>query len=126
MDKRISTTITQISLNLQKCWKIDELAGKVNLSNSQFEELFKQETLMSPIQFVRHLRFEKAKELLETTFLNIKEIGFKVGINDQSHFVRDFKLKYDSTPTKYRKNFDAKTKSANKPEESPINRTTRQ
>jgi transcriptional regulator GlxA family with amidase domain len=126
MDKRISTTITQISLNLQKCWKIDELAGKVNLSNSQFEELFKQETLLSPIQFVRNLRFEKAKELLETTFLTVKEISFEVGINDQSHFVRDFKQKYRLTPTEYRKIFDVKPKTANKSEESPINRTFRQ
>jgi transcriptional regulator GlxA family with amidase domain len=109
MDKRISTIVEKVSSNFQECWKIDELAGIVNLSNSQFEELFKREKQLSPIQFVKHLRFEKAKSLLETTFLTVKEISFAVGINDQSHFVRDFKLKYGLTPTEYRKSFDPKT-----------------
>jgi transcriptional regulator GlxA family with amidase domain len=108
MDKRISAIVERISSNFQAGWKIDELAGIVNLSHSQFEELFKQEKQLSPIQFVKHLRFEKAKTLLETTFLTVKEISFAVGINDQSHFVRDFKLKYGLTPTAYRKSFDAK------------------
>jgi two-component system, response regulator YesN len=108
MDKRISIIVENVSLNFQKCWKLKELGKIVNLSTSQFEKLFKQEKQMSPIQFVKYLRFEKAKELLETTFLTVKEIGFEVGINCQSHFVRDFKQKYGSTPTEYRKNFDVK------------------
>jgi transcriptional regulator GlxA family with amidase domain len=116
MDKRISTIVDLLSLNLQKSWKIDELAKIVNLSNSQFEQLFKHEKSASPLQFIKHLRLEKSKELLETTFLTIKEIGFSIGINDQSHFVRDFKKKYGSNPTEYRKNFDTKTKSANESE----------
>jgi AraC-like DNA-binding protein len=104
-DKRISTIEKIISSNFQKCWTVDELAGIVNLSKSRFKKLFKQETQLSPTQFVRHLRFEKAKELLETTHLTIKEIGFAVGINDQSHFVRDFKKKYGISPTEYRNKF---------------------
>jgi transcriptional regulator GlxA family with amidase domain len=107
MDKRISDIIKAVTSNFQKSWKIEELAEIVNLSKSRFEELFKQETQLSPIQFVRHLRFEKAKELLETTHLTVKEIGFAVGINDQSGFVRDFKKKYGTSPTEYRKSFES-------------------
>jgi transcriptional regulator GlxA family with amidase domain len=106
MDKRISIIVKTISSNFQKCWKIDELAESVSLSVSQFEELFRQEIQISPIQFQKHIRFEKAKALLETTYLTVKEIGFEVGINDQSHFVRDFKKKYGLTPTEYRKSFE--------------------
>jgi AraC-like DNA-binding protein len=104
-DKRISTVKETISSNFQKCWTIDELAETINLSKSRFKELFKQKTQLSPIQFVRHLRFEKAKELLKTTHLTVKETGFAVGINDQSGFVRDFKKKYGLTPTEYRNKF---------------------
>jgi transcriptional regulator GlxA family with amidase domain len=102
MDKRVSTIEIIISSNSQKNWNIEELAGIVNLSKSGFERLFKQELQTSPMQFIKHLRFEKAKELLETTHLTVKEIGFAVGINDQSHFVRDFKNKYGISPTEYR------------------------
>jgi transcriptional regulator GlxA family with amidase domain len=106
MDRRISTTVKEISSNVQKCWKINELSENVNLSTSQFEELFKRETQMPPLQFIKQLRFEKAKTLLETTFLTVKEVSFSVGIYDQSHFVRDFKQKYGLSPTEYRKKFD--------------------
>ncbi len=101
-DKRILIVKETISSDFQKCWKLDELAGTINLSKSRFKELFKQKTQLSPIQFVRHLRFERAKELLKTTHLTVKEISFTVGINDQSGFVRDFKKKYGLTPTEYR------------------------
>ncbi len=102
LDKRISVVKELISSNFQKCWTIDELAETINLSKSRFKELFKQKTQLSPIQFVRHLRFEKAKELLKTTRLTVKEISFAVGMSDQSHFVRDFKKKYNISPTEYR------------------------
>jgi AraC-like DNA-binding protein len=101
-DKRISTVKETISSNFHKSWKVEELAETINLSKSRFKELFKQKTQLSPIQFVRHLRFEKAKELLKTTNLTVKEIGFAVGIHDQSGFVRDFKKRYSLTPTEYR------------------------
>jgi AraC-like DNA-binding protein len=104
-DKQISTVKETISSNFHKSWKVEELAETINLSKSRFKELFKQKTQLSPIQFVRHLRFEKAKELLEKTHLTVKQIGFAVGINDQSHFVRDFKKKYGISPTEYRNKF---------------------
>ncbi len=105
MEKRISIITKAISLNFQKRWKTEELAEIVNLSKSRFEKLFKQELKISPMQFIKYLRLEKAKELLKTTHLTVKEIGFAVGINDQSHFVHDFKKKYGLTPTEYRKSF---------------------
>lgn len=46
---------------------------------------------------------EKARYLLETSFLSVKEITHSVGLNDESHFVRDFKKAYGEPPTRYRK-----------------------
>jgi AraC-like DNA-binding protein len=48
-----------------------------------------------------------ARNLLETTFLNIKEIMNKVGVKDESHFVRDFKVICGVTPAQYRGSFRA-------------------
>ena len=48
---------------------------------------------------------ERAKELLETSFLSVKEIAHRVGLNDESHFVRDFKMIYGLTPISYRNSF---------------------
>jgi len=48
---------------------------------------------------------ERAKVLLESSFLSVKEIAFRVGLNDESHFVRDFKSTYGYSPALYRSRF---------------------
>ena len=48
---------------------------------------------------------ERAKDLLESSFLSVKEIAFQVGLNDESHFVRDFKSTYGFSPALYRTHF---------------------
>lgn len=53
--------------------------------------------------YVRLARLEAAKELLETTFLSVKEIGGLAGFVDNSHFVRYFKKRYGATPSEHRK-----------------------
>lgn len=103
MERRISLVKEKILSAPQNNWTIEELAQEINLCKSQFVQLFQKELGISPIKFIRQLRFEKARELLETTFLSVKEISVSVGFNDQSHFVRDFKEKYGKTPTEFRK-----------------------
>jgi hypothetical protein len=48
---------------------------------------------------------ERAKFLLESSFLSVKEIAYQVGLNDESHFVRDFKSTYGYSPALYRSRF---------------------
>jgi transcriptional regulator GlxA family with amidase domain len=60
---------------------------------------------MAPKQYLKNLRLERAKELEETTFLRVKEIMSAVGINDESHFARDFKAKYGETPAAYQRRY---------------------
>ena len=48
---------------------------------------------------------ERAKGLLESSFLSVKEIAYQVGLNDESHFVRDFKSTYGYSPALYRSRY---------------------
>jgi transcriptional regulator GlxA family with amidase domain len=102
VDKRILSLKKLIDANLQSQLSIEELALSVRLSSSHLLKLFKTEVGISPIQYLRHVRLEKAKELLEKDFKLIKEISWEIGIKDVSHFVRDFKQRYGVTPSKYR------------------------
>lgn len=79
-----------------------ELAQSVNLSVWRLSHIFKSDVGMPPIRYLRLLRMEKAKYLLESSFLSVKEIAFQVGLNDESHFVRDFKSTYGYSPALYR------------------------
>lgn len=82
-----------------------ELAQSVNLSVWRLSHIFKSDVGMPPIRYLRLLRMEKAKHLLESSFLSVKEIAYQVGLTDESHFVRDFKSTYGSSPALYRSQF---------------------
>ena len=81
---------------------LSEMAQFVNLSQSRLRYLFKRETGIAPGHYLRAFRLERARELLETTFLSVKEIISTIGVNDQSHFIREFKKSYGLTPAQYR------------------------
>ena len=103
MDRRIFHLKEHLPNNLQHQWTVKEMAEIVGLSIPYFQKLFKENIGIPPIEYLRDLRLEKARELLGTTFLQIQEIRSKVGIQNDSHFTRDFKKKYGVTPTEYRK-----------------------
>ena len=82
-----------------------EFAQSVNLSVWRLCHIFKSDVGMPPIRYLRQLRMQRAKDLLESSFLSVKEIAFRVGLNDESHFVRDFKSTYGYSPALYRSRF---------------------
>lgn len=57
---------------------------------------------MPPGQYVKTVRMRKAAELLETTSLTVKQIRAKIGMQDESRFVRAFKKTHGLTPSDYR------------------------
>jgi AraC-like DNA-binding protein len=74
------------------------MGEEVNLSSWRLCHLFKLELGTSPIEFLTQFRLERAKHLLETEFLTVKETMNKVGISDASYFSRSFKATYGMTP----------------------------
>lgn len=52
--------------------------------------------------YLNRLRINESKRLLAETDLNIGEISFRVGFNNQSHFNRVFKSEVQISPTVYR------------------------
>jgi AraC family transcriptional regulator of arabinose operon len=112
MDRRIELIISKIKKDTAAPWDIRGLATLVNLSPSRFRHLFKQETGTTPAQYLRDFRLGKAERMLRTTFLSIKQILELVGITSSAHFVRDFRRKYGTTPTAYRRTLRRKRQRA--------------
>jgi AraC-like DNA-binding protein len=81
---------------------VDEAVSVLNISPSRFRHLFKKETGSSPTQYVKQLRLRHARRLLEESALSVKEVMAAVGMNDFSHFVRDFKATHGVTPLQAR------------------------
>jgi len=110
MDRRIEIITSKIKKDTTAPWDISALALLVNLSPSRFRHLFKQETGTTPAQYLKDIRLVKAEKMLRTTFLSIKQILKQVGIASNAHFVRDFRRKYGTTPTAYRRMIRRKQK----------------
>ena len=82
---------------------VEELASKVFLSRSQLYRKIKTLTGVSVNEFIRNVRLEKAKELIELGNDNITEISYKVGFSSPSYFTKCYKDKYGYLPTHNKK-----------------------
>ncbi|HEY0173211.1 MAG TPA: AraC family transcriptional regulator [Pyrinomonadaceae bacterium] len=102
MDPRVQTVMALMESSYQQEWSLESLAEKINLSPSYLCHLFKAETDVSPLHYLKSVRMKKAKELMESTFLNVKQIMHSVGLKDKCHFARDFKRMYGVPPTRFR------------------------
>ncbi len=102
MDKRILFLKKNIVSNLKENDPIETLAKMINVSPVYLRQLFKAETGCTLIQYKRDIRIEKAKQLLDETFLSIKEIAFSVGIPNTSKFCQHFKKKFGVSTAEYR------------------------
>ena len=105
MDKRVEKIIAMMREDVRGELSLGEFAQSVNLSVWRLCHIFKSDVGMPPIRYLRLLRMERAKDLLESSFLSVKEIAYQVGLNDESHFVRDFKSTYGFSPASYRTRF---------------------
>lgn len=75
------------------------LARKLNLSESQIYRKLKAVTGKSTAIFIRSVRLQRAKELIQTTGKTISEIAYDVGFNDPSWFSRAFREEFGYAPS---------------------------
>jgi transcriptional regulator GlxA family with amidase domain len=105
MDQRVRAAIGFMNTNLHRKLTPIEIAQSVHLSPSHLRHLFRTEMNTSLALYLKELRLQRAKHLLETTFLSVKEVATKIAISRLSQFVRDFKTAYRVTPARYAKRY---------------------
>lgn len=99
MDPRIADVVARMEQALEQPLPIGQLAAAVNLSPSRLAHLFTRETGTAPARYLHQLRMQRARLLLERTFLSVKQVMACVGINDPSHFARDFRRFHGVPPS---------------------------
>ena len=60
---------------------------------------------VSPVQYLNQVRLSKARNLLCTSDLTIREVGISVGIENTTHFINLFKKNTGITPLQFRQNY---------------------
>ena len=82
---------------------LEHLSARFNLDPYYLQKLFKKYIGQSPMEYIIYLRMTRAKSLIRTSALSISEIAYTVGIDNISHFTRQFKKQEGMTPGQYRK-----------------------
>jgi signal transduction histidine kinase/DNA-binding response OmpR family regulator len=82
-----------------------DLERFANLSKMQLYRKLKTLASMSPGEFIRTIRLQKAAHMLQHTNLTVNEIFYQTGFNNQSYFFREFKKQFGQSPGEYREKF---------------------
>jgi transcriptional regulator GlxA family with amidase domain len=97
-DDRIRHVVALMTQHRARPLAVSELARAVNMSPSYLRRLFRAHVGMSPFDYCRLLRLEHAHMLLQTSFMSVKEVMAASGWNDPSHFCREFKRRFGTSP----------------------------
>lgn len=81
---------------------IDLLATHLGVSSGYLSRTFKEQTQVTPMQYLDSLRMKQARSLLKNTQLNIAELLAACGYVDKTNFIRKFRRLYAMTPMGYR------------------------
>ncbi len=80
-----------------------QLCKALNMSRTNLFRKLKALTGKSATDFIRSLRLEKAKELLETTDMNVTEVSYAVGFGGPNYFSRVFQEAFGVAPSEVRR-----------------------
>ena len=89
--------------NFREVHTVQDYADLLNISARTLTKYVSQSTHCSPLQIINDRIVLEAKRQLQHTSLNIKEIGYGLGFEDPSYFVKFFKRLTGMMPSEFRK-----------------------
>ncbi len=107
-DARIEKVLKILSGNVAANNKIEDLAKIACMSPDHFIRTFRKEVGYTPAQFVIEQKMMKARLMLASENLSIKDIAYGLGYDDVSYFTRIFHRHVGTTPRIYRNSFNDK------------------
>ncbi len=102
--QKIQQAILYIKENYHTDVNMAVVSNTISMNYSLFSYAFKQYTGSKFVDYIKDLRIQEAKRLLETTEMRVNEISQKVGYDNEKHFMKTFKSVCGVSPTEYRKN----------------------
>ena len=94
--------MTYVRSHLNETLDGDSVAQACGVSRKTLCTRFKQETGETFASYVRRVRVERARRLLDTTDLEISQIAYQTGFSSQSHLQTMFKRETGYTPREWR------------------------
>ncbi|MBN2068375.1 MAG: helix-turn-helix domain-containing protein [Opitutales bacterium] len=102
---KVSKVIAAMEGDYARQWTVEDFTEISHLSRSHLFRLFKQATGESLIDYLIHIRLQRAQMLLRTTDQCITEIAYTCGFSDGNYFARQFRKSINLTPSEYRNQY---------------------
>lgn len=103
IDYRIKSVIERIDKEASAARRGDSWLAGTGLHKTQFHELFKQATGMSPKAYLTHNVMKQAAAALSESTRSVTEIAEDLGYSSIHHFTKQFTAYFGSSPTSYRR-----------------------
>ena len=105
-DEEVMAVQEYIEAHYAEKLSVEELAGKTASSSRNFVRRFKKATHNTPIEYIQRVRIEAAKKKLEASTMNVHEVMYASGYNDDKTFRTLFKRYAGLTPLEYRNKYN--------------------
>jgi AraC-like DNA-binding protein len=96
--QQIAKSIQWIKLNFTQPVIADELAASANMSPSTFRHHFRTVAGMSPMQYLKQLRLQEARQLMLNQGVDAGTAGIRVGYESASQFSREYARLFGAPP----------------------------
>jgi len=96
--QQISGAIAWLKQHYTQPISIDELASRASMSTSSFRHHFRTVTGMSPLQFIKKLRLQEARQHMLNSHLDAMSAAVKVGYESASQFSREYSREFGESP----------------------------
>jgi AraC-like DNA-binding protein len=101
---KIEKALKLIHSSCNSAMNVNSLAALVNMSPSAFHRAFNDVTASSPIQYIKKIRLNKARDLLLEHRVRVSEAAIHVGYESAAQFSREFKRYFGNSPSECRNN----------------------
>jgi transcriptional regulator GlxA family with amidase domain len=108
-DRGLAETRAWALEHLDRPLNLTDLATHASCSERTLTRRFRNETGLSPKHWLRQMRLDRARELLEATALPIEHVAAQAGFPSSAALRARFADDLDTTPTAYRRAFRGRT-----------------
>ncbi len=95
---RVAKALKKVHSEYHLGLTVQSLAEEANMSISAFHQAFRGVTLESPLQYLKKVRLNKAKELIQIEGKRVNDAARLVGYMSASQFSREYKRHFNETP----------------------------
>ena len=106
-DALMKALMVYVHENYSQPLSVDQLADSVHISKRSCFRIFQDHLHMTPVEYIREYRLQRACQMLKRCDLPITQIAYASGLGSSSYFGKLFRERFGCTPAQYRKKWNS-------------------